>query len=205
MLQSLLSERNYTIILAREVYQSSLMLPQLSRQWEKAEQSLLKIAKQCEQFAPNQLTIYLASHPLQKYNQANVSTLEQIIQEGYSLEKVYLYEALESALNQHFEGKKQGIMKKNGEIILVILDGEPQARQSLIKLLLETTQKIDSPHEIGIMFAQVGDNLMARGFLQMLDNDLDRAGAKEDIIDTKVLTDIDSDQVVDFLLSAVLD
>lgn len=205
MSQTLLSERNYTIILARGTNGSPVPLPDLINQWRIAEQSLLKIAQQCERFAPEQLTIYLASEPLQKYNQANSATLAQIIQEGYALEKVYIYRALEMALAEHFQKKARGEMKKNGEIILVILDSEPSPRRPLIKLLVEAAQNIDSPQEIGILFAQVGDNLMAKGFLQALDDDLHRAGAKKDIVDTKALAQMTPEQTIDFLLGALLD
>ncbi len=205
MPQTLLRNRNYTIILAREISNPSHQLPKIKQQWQIAEQSLIKIAQQCEEFAPDQLTIYVASQPLQKYNEANSKILTQAIQESYALEEVHLYEALKDALDEHFCRKERGEMKENGEIILVILDSDPPQRSALIKLLVETSKKINSPYEIGILFAQVGDNLMARGFLQALDDDLHHAGATVDIIDTKQLAEMTQEQTLEFLLDAILD
>ncbi|MGK7946825.1 MAG: hypothetical protein AB4058_20380 [Microcystaceae cyanobacterium] len=205
MPQNLLQNRNYTIILAREVGNPSFQLPNIEEQWQIAEQSLVKIAQKCEEFAPEQLTIYVASQPLQKYNEANSHILKQAIQEGYGLDKVYIYEALKDALEEHFQRKEKGEMKENGDIILVILDNDPSKRSALIKLIVETTKKIDSPYEIGILFAQVGDNLMARGFLQALDDNLEIAGATVDIVDTKRLVELTQEQTLEFLLNAILD
>lgn len=205
MPQNLLQNRNYTIILAREVGNPSFQLPNIEEQWQIAEQSLVKIAQKCEEFAPEQLTIYVASQPLQKYNEANSHILKQAIQEGYGLDKVYIYEALKDSLDEHFQRKEKGEMKENGDIILVILDNDPSKRSALIKLIVETTKKIDSPYEIGILFAQVGDNLMARGFLQALDDNLEIAGATVDIVDTKRLVELTQEQTLEFLLNAILD
>ncbi|MGK7932038.1 MAG: hypothetical protein AB4041_11480 [Microcystaceae cyanobacterium] len=205
MPQTLLRNRNYTIILAREIGDSSFQLPNIEQQWQIAEKSLIKIAQQCEEFAPEQLTIYLASQPLKKYNQANSKILRQVIQEGYTFKKVYIYDAVKDVLVNHFRRKARGDMKENGEIILIILDSEPSERSALVKLLVETSKQINSPYEIGILFAQVGDNLMARGFLQALDDDLYHAGATVDIIDTKQLGELSQEQTVEFLLNAILD
>ena len=55
------------------------------------------------------------------------------------------------------------------------------------------------------MFAQVGDDSIARGFLSALDDDLGRAGAKLDIVDTKVLGEMEEKDIPQFLLNALFD
>ena len=112
---------------------------------------------------------------------------------------------IDAAIADYFQHRQNKKTPSNGDIILVILDSEPTQQREIVKLLVETTHKIDDPNSLGIMFAEVGENPMVRGFLQSLDDDLAIAGAKFDLVDTKILGNIAPDDIENFLLNAIFD
>jgi hypothetical protein len=206
MSEALLNRRDYTVILARDAAQSLYHPPGLEQQWQVAEKAMIDLAKKCEKLDPDGLTIYLATTPLQKYEHRTSHTLAQLLQTpNYASPNLDLLGALAAALEEHFARKAQGKLPENGEIVIVILDSEPKERRAIVKLLVAATQKMDSEAELGIMFAQVGEDLITRGFLSALDNDLARAGAKFDIADTKILGEMEESGMTEFLLHALFD
>lgn len=205
MSDNLLKQRDYTIILAKNAVQNLGKPPGLEQQWQKAEKSIINLAKKCEELDPDGITLYIASTPFQKYEGVNSEILTQIFQQDYAVQTLNLVDILKVVIENYFKHKTEGTQKANGEIIIIVLDSEPENRRSIIKLLVEATQKINSRQELGIMFAQVGDDVIARGFLNTLDDDLHRAGAKLDIVDTKVLGEIEAKDIPNFLLNALFD
>lgn len=199
MIDPRLQNRDYTIILARSDRQNLNTPPGLESQWLLAEKSIINLAKQCEQFDPDGITIYIAASPLVKYEHTTSADLVKVFQENYAIQHLNLVETLAAALNDHFE------RKENRSIIIVVLDSEPENRRKIIKLLVEATNKMDKDEELGVMFAQVGEDVITRGFLTALDDDLHRAGAKFDIVDTKMLGEMESSEIHQFLLNALLD
>lgn len=205
MPESLLRNRDYTVILARRGSKTPPTPPGLEQQWLVAQDSLITLAKKCEEFDPDGLTIYIASTPFQKYEHETSAALVELFQGQYASENVNLSKTLQAALDSYFSRKANKLTQKNGEIIIVLLDHEPKERMAVVKLLVEATKKMDNQEELGIMFAQVGDDFIARGFLNALDDDLHKAGAKYNIADTKVLTELEESAIAEFLLNALYD
>ena len=112
---------------------------------------------------------------------------------------------LTDALNSYFQRKAQGKTPANGEIILVVTDGEPDDRKAVMQVILDATQKLDRDEELGISFIQVGTDEAATKFLKILDDDLGRAGAKFDIVDTMTMNDMEDLTLKEVLLSAIND
>jgi hypothetical protein len=204
-MDQLLKNRDYTFILAREASPSASAPPGLKHQWRIAEKSILAIARHCEELDANGLNIYLATNPYQKIAQTNSNALLLLFEDSYATPEVRLFEALQAAIADYFQHQQNKKTPSSGDIILVILDSEPTQQREIVKLLVETTQKMDDPNSLGIMFAQVGDNPMERGFLQSLDDDLAIAGAKFDLVDTKILGKIAPDDIENFLLNSIFD
>lgn len=205
MSAELLKERDYTIIIAKNATQQGSSPPGLQQQWELAEKSMINLAKKCEGFDPDGISVYVASTPFQKYQRVNSEVLEKLFQQDYTAKNLNLLEVLTRVINDYFQVREEGKQKTNGEMIIVVLDSEPEHRRGIIKLLVEVTKKISSRQELGIMFAQVGEDLIARGFLKALDDDLNLAGAKFDIADSKVLGELEESAIPQFLLNALFD
>ncbi len=204
MPEQLLKNRHYTFVLARDGQTRLCAPPGLAQQWQTAETSLLAIADACQRFNPQGISLYIADRPFQKYEGVTREDLQVIFKQGYdAIQDFDLCETLSDMMESYFQRKAKGEIQ--GEIILIVIDTEPKQRQSLIQLLVNATHRIDDEEELGIMFAQVGEDLIAQGFLQALDDDLHQAGAHCDIVDTKRLAQLKLEDIHQFLLSAIVD
>ena len=133
---------------------------------------------------------------------AKVST---IFQENDPSGRTDLAAVLADATNSYFQRKAAGQTPANGEIILVVTDGEPDDRKAVMDVILATTQQLDRDEELAISFIQVGTDATATTFLKILDDDLGRAGAKFDIVDTITMNDMEDLTLKEVLLSAIND
>jgi hypothetical protein len=207
----LLQNRDYTVILAR----TSPDLPEppagCRDYWEPAQEAVLKLAHQCEALDPDGITLYVSCAEgetgscFHRYDGVTSANLVELIQANYPPRQVNLQTVLQSALDDYFDRKAAGSTKSNGEIMLVVLDGEPSDRLAVAKAIVHATQKIEWDEELGIGFVQIGQDMIARGFFEALDNHLQNTGAKFDIVHTKVLADIQPDSLTSFLLDVVQD
>ncbi len=197
-----LQNRDYIVILARSAYSKYPAPPNLDQAWENAQALITALAQKCEEFDPDGITVYTTSTACQRFNHTTSDKIAEVFAQCSRLEIVNVTDVLQDAIAEYLSSKIAGKAKPNGVIILVILDCEPDDRMEMVRLIVETTEQLDYPEEIGISFLQVGSDLLARGFIKSLDNDLSTAGAKLDIVDAKVLEELDATE--DTLLTQVL-
>lgn len=209
MSEPLLENRDYTVIVAKTAPSVTLTPPGFDDRWKSAHTAILALAKACEEHDPDGITIYMsssdsASGAFRQYRQVTPDKLETIFDENYPPQTLNLLEGLHTALDDYFARRLAGQAKPNGATIIVLIDGEPQDRMAIAKTLVEATENMTHPQELGIGFAQVGDDIIARGFLTALDHDLrSTAGAKFDIVKTRVLDEIGPNCLTEFLMDVI--
>ena len=206
MAEPLLENRDYTIIVAKTAPSVTLTPPGFKNAWNAAHAAVITLAKQCEKLDPDGITVYISSkdHPgdFRCYRQVKSEQLVAVFDENYPPESLSLLDGLRTALDDYFFRKASGKTKPNGEIIIVLIDAEPRDRMAIAHTIAEASQNLERDEELGIGFAQVGDDMIARGFLTSLDQDLRAyAGAKFDIVKTRVLAEISPSSLIEFLLS----
>jgi hypothetical protein len=210
MTEVLLKERDYTIIVAKTAVELYKAPPGYKNRWENAYNSIMKLVQACEELDTDGINVYVScgdntGKGFQQYKNVTSDKVGQVMAAHYPPEKLELFGVLQTALDDYFARKASGEAKPNGEIIIVLIDGEPSDRRAISKLIIRTTEKIASASELSIGFVQIGDDLIARGFLKSLDDDLTSAGAKFDIVDTKVLEDVEAYSLTEFLLNVIND
>ncbi|AFY69991.1 von Willebrand factor type A [Thalassoporum mexicanum PCC 7367] len=205
--EAVLHDRDYTVIIARPqpITTDRPPLPDLEERWQLAETAIARLAQKCEELDPDGITLYIATTPLIRYSNATGAMVAEILAAGYLAEQPDLFATLKVAIADYFERKEDELTKANGEIIAVFLDGEPCDRGDLVQLLVKTSRQMDRNEELGIVFAQVGDDMVARGFLQALDDDLKKTGAKFDLVDSRVVADLQGEEITQFLFGAIYD
>lgn len=208
MSEPLLENRDYTVIVAKTAPSVVPTPPGFDDRWKSAHEAVLALAKKCEEYDPDGITIYISSHhsseAFKQYRQVTPDKLETIFDENYPPETLNLLDGLHTALDEYFARKQAGRAKPNGAIIIVLIDGEPKDRMAIAKTIVAATEKISHPQELGIGFAQIGDDIIARGFLTSLDHDLrSTAGAKFDIVKTRVLDEIGTNCLTEFLMDVI--
>jgi len=202
---SILKDRDYTLILDKSGSMSKREPNADKSRWLAAEESTLALARKCEQFDPDGLTVYLFSSRFKRYDNVTSDKVEQIFLENDPVGSTNLTAVLEDAFRDYFERKAKGKTKPNGESILVMTDGEPDDRRSVIESIINASRKLDRDEELAVSFIQVGQDLSAREFLKALDDQLLKVGAKFDIVDTITMDDMAEMSLTEVLLKAIED
>ncbi|MFB2878079.1 vWA domain-containing protein [Floridanema aerugineum] len=201
----MLEERDYTLIIDKSGSMSTPDQPGNRTRWQAAQESTLALARKCEQFDPDGITVYLFSGRFKRYDNVTSDKVAQIFQENDPSGTTDLAGVLKNATDSYLQRKAAGETKPNGEIILVITDGEPDDRKAVMRVIIEASRQIDRDEELAISLIQVGTDQTATKFLKVLDDELQNAGAKFDIVDTVTLDDMEGFTLSEVLLNAIND
>jgi uncharacterized protein with von Willebrand factor type A (vWA) domain len=201
----MLDNRDYTLIIDKS---GSMATPDQKggrTRWVAAQESTLALASKCEQFDPDGITIYLFSGRFKRYENVTSAKVSQIFQENDPAGTTDLAGVLKHATDDYFQRKANNQTKLNGETILVVTDGEPDDRKSVMKVIIEASRRMEKDEELAISFIQVGSDPQATRFLKILDDELQSAGAKFDICDTVTMEDMEDMSLSEVLLNAITD
>ncbi|MDH6098989.1 VWA domain-containing protein [Anabaenopsis sp. FSS-46] len=201
----MLESRDHTLIIDKS---GSMATPDQKggrTRWQSAQESTLALASKCEQFDPDGITVYLFSGRFKRYENVTASKVTQIFQENDPSGSTDLASVLKDAIENYFHRKRVGQTQPNGEIILVVTDGEPDDRKAVMKVIIEASRRMDTDEELSISLIQVGTDPQATRFLKVLDDDLQSAGAKFDICDTVTMEDMEDMSLSEVLLNAITD
>ncbi|MCL1471283.1 VWA domain-containing protein [Argonema antarcticum A004/B2] len=202
---ALLEDRDYTLIIDKSGSMSTPDQTGGRTRWQTAQESTLAVARKCEQFDPDGITLYLFSGRFKRLDNVTSSKVAQIFQENDPSGTTDLAGVLKDATDNYFQRKAAGQTKANGETILVVTDGEPDDRKAVMRVIIEASRHLDRDEELAISFIQVGTDQTATKFLKALDDDLQTAGAKFDIVDTVTLDDMEGMTLTEVLLNAISD
>ncbi len=201
----MLDNRDYTLIIDKS---GSMATPDQKggrSRWVAAQESTLALASKCEQFDPDGITIYVFSGKFKRYENVTSAKVAQIFRENDPSGTTDLAGVLKHATDDYLQRKSAAQTKANGETILVITDGEPDDRKAVMKVIIETSRRLDRDEELAISFIQVGTDVQATRFLKVLDDELQGAGAKFDICDTITMEDMEDMSLSEVLLNAIND
>lgn len=202
---SLAENRDYTLIIDKSGSMSTPDQPGGRSRWTAAQESTLALARKCEQFDPDGITLYLFSGRFKRFDNVTSSKVAQIFQENDPSGTTDLASVLKDACDRYFKNKADGTTKPNGETILVVTDGEPDDRKAVMRNIIEASHRMDRDEELAISFIQVGSDQTATRFLKALDDEMQAAGAKFDIVDTVTLDDMEGMTLKEVLLNAIHD
>jgi Mg-chelatase subunit ChlD len=201
----MMSDRDYTLIIDKSGSMSTPDQVGGRTRWEIAQESTIALARKCEQFDPDGITVYVFSGKFKRYDDVTTAKVSQIFQENDPAGTTNLAGVLQDALNNYFQRKAAGNTKPNGETILVITDGEPDDRKAVFEVIIQATRQMEKDEELAISMIQVGADAQATKFLKALDDQLQSVGAKFDICDTITLDDLEDMSLTDVLMNAITD
>ncbi|MBW4613223.1 MAG: VWA domain-containing protein [Desmonostoc vinosum HA7617-LM4] len=201
----MMSDRDYTLIIDKSGSMSTPDQVGNRSRWDIAQESTLALARKCEQFDPDGITVYVFSGKFKRYDDVTSAKVVQIFLENDPAGTTNLAGVLQDALNNYFQRKAAGKTKPNGETILVITDGEPDDRRAVFEVIINATRQMERDEELAISMVQVGSDAQATKFLKALDDQLQGVGAKFDICDTVTLDDLEDMSLADVLMNAITD
>ncbi|MGL5807952.1 MAG: vWA domain-containing protein [Xenococcaceae cyanobacterium] len=200
---STVQDRDYTLIIDKSGSMSTTDRSSTKTRWDVAQESTLALARKCEQLDADGITVYLFSSRFRRYDNVTSDKVTQIYQENEPMGRTDLAGVLQDAIDNYFVRKAQGQAK--GETILVITDGEPDDRKAVMRTIVDASRQLDRDEELAISLIQVGNDPIATQFLKALDDQLENAGAKFDIVDTITIEDMEELTLSEVLLNAVRD
>lgn len=202
--ESIVTNRDYTVIIDKS---GSLTTDDGTgkTRWQIAQESTIALAQKCDEIDPDGITIYLYSGRFRRYDNVTADKIREIYAQNEPMGKSDLKSVLQDALGNYFQRKAQGEAKPNGETMLIITDGVPDEPKEIIRLIIDATHKIDRDEELGISFIQIGKDKKATEYFQALDDLLQKAGAKFDIVDTITIDDMEEMNLTQVLLNALID
>ena len=203
--EAVLENRDYTLMIDKSSSMATADDPNGPTRWEIAQTSTVALAKKCEEIDPDGITVYLFSGRFRRYDNVTADKVAYIYEHNEPMGRTDLASALQDGLDNFFQRKAAGQCKENGETFLIITDGEPTDRKAVIRLILEASQKIDCDEELAISLIQVGRDKKATAFFKALDDQLQAAGAKFDIVDTITIDDMEGMDLSEVLLKAITD
>ena len=202
---SIIEDRDYTLIIDKSGSMAINDRPGGKTRWESARESTFALAKECEKVDPDGITLYLFSMRFRRYDNITADKVNKIYNENDPMGRTDLASVLADAVNNYFDRKVAGEAKANGETIVVVTDGEPDDYKAVMRVIIEASRQIDRYEELGISLIQVGNDRKATQFLKALDDQLESAGAKFDIVDTITIDDMQGLTLSEVLLKAITD
>lgn len=172
--------------------------------WEAAAEVTEGIARSCEKYDSNGITVGVFSSTCNLYEniKAGGDAVRRIFEENSPNNGTATHVALGKVFDTYFAAKKAGAAKPI--TVLVFTDGEPDDENALAQCIINATKQMDNDNEIGVSFVQIGDDAKAREFLKRLDDRLQPEGAKFDIVDTRNLDEV-AEMSIEALLSAAVE
>jgi hypothetical protein len=199
----MLGNRDYTLIIDNSASMAKPFENTNTSRWLALQESTLALARKCEEFDPDGITVYLFARQFQRFDHVTSAKVAQIFAENLPTDSTNLVGVLQDAINNYFARKAVGKNKVNGEIILVITDGVPYDRQAVFETIINATQKLTNDRELRIYMIQVGTDNKATKFLESIDDELQSVGAKFDICDTITLEEFNEMSLTDVLMQAI--
>ena len=137
------SNRDYTLIIDKSGSMSTPDQVGGKSRWDIAQESTLALARKCEQFDPDGITVYVFSGKHKRYDDVTSAKVAQIFLENDPSGTTNLAGVLQHATDNYFQRKNAGETKPNGETILVVTDGEPDDRKAVFEVIINATRKMD--------------------------------------------------------------
>ena len=201
----MIEERDYTLIIDKSGSMSTNDQVGGKSRWEIMQESTLALARKCEQFDPDGMTVYLFSGRFKRFDDVTSNKVAQIFMENDPAGTTNLAGVLKDATDNYFKRKAAGQAKPNGETILVVTDGEPDDRKAVFEVIVNASRQMEKDEELGISIVQVGSDAQATKFLKALDDQMESIGAKFDICDTVTFDDMEDMSLAEILTNAITD
>ena len=161
----MIQERDYTLIIDKSGSMSTPDQAGGRTRWEIMQESTLALARKCEQFDPDGMTVYLFSGRFKRFDDVTSQRVAQIFMENDPAGTTNLASVLKQATDDYFKRKAAGQTKPNGETIVVVTDGEPDDRKAVFEVIINASRQMEIDEELAISIIQVGSDAQATKFL----------------------------------------
>ena len=198
-----LKKYDFIVLVDKSGSMSTQDCPGGKSRWEYAQENVLAIARECQNYDSNGITVGVFANKLKLYENVTdgAGMLENIFRENQPGGSTDTASALNTVIQEYLSYKDSPASKPI--IVVTITDGQPDSESDLVKVIVNATKKISSREEIGLEFVQIGKDAHAHEFLDRLDNNLTKERAKLDIVNTVTADDLGDKLISDVLIASL--
>jgi len=177
--------------------------PSGKSRWAYSQETVVQVAAKFHEIDPDGMTLYTFSNNPQRYDNITAEKATALLNRTEPSGSTNLAGVLQDAFDNYFNRRAKGKSQPNGEYLMVVTDGEPDDQEAVARVIVAATKKVTSANELTLTFVQVGQDPKATAFLAKLDDDLEKLGAKYDIVDTIPISAMGDRNLTDVLITAV--
>lgn len=171
--------------------------------WQAAEEATFGLANKLNELDPDGITLYTFNAKFRRFDNTTPDKVASIFKTEEPGGSTALHLVLEDAFNNYFTRRANGKAQPNGESFFIITDGIPDEESLVAKAIVNASKKLNTNSEMSLTFVQVGSDSHAADYLKQLDDDLEKEGAKYDIVDTITMDDMNGKNLTDVVMAAV--
>lgn len=199
-----LLERDYTLIIDR----SGSMGDPVGRgnnqsRWNYMAEETQTIAREISALDSDGITLYTFSNGHKRHDNVGPDAVKRVFTAESPGGSTNLAGVLQDAFDHYLSNRKRGKAKRNGEFVVVVTDGEPTDKPSVAKVITAFTKHLNSPKEFSMLFVQIGTDSVASEYLRSLDDDLEKNGAKYDIVSVITHDELGTRQISNVISQAI--
>ena len=166
--------------------------------WAEAEEFTTAFARFADQVDSDGITVINFNSGSTVFDNVNAEKVKEIFSKNRPGGSTNLGGALDKAFEKHFSNSKP-------TIILCMTDGVPDSEAHVVKSIIGAANKLEKDAQLAIQFVQIGDNREAAQFLTRLDDNLQKEGAKFDIVNALTREEAESLTPEQLLYQAIND
>jgi len=198
-----LKKYDYVVMIDKSGSMSETDCPGGRSRWSWVQEQAMNIARKCAEFDDDGIDVVVFSGSAKEYHGVTPDKVAQIFKENGPSGSTDTAGAIKLVADAYFARRSSG--KAKPVIVVCFTDGEPDSKPLVVSTIISIANRLDRDEEFSISFLQVGRNAGARTFLKSLDDDLQKQGAKFDIVDTKDDSEMDGLTVEEILMEAITD
>jgi Mg-chelatase subunit ChlD len=199
-----LKKYDFVVMIDKSGSMSTTDCPGGISRWKHVEEQALNIARKCAEFDDDGIDVVVFASQAKEYHGVTPDKVAQVFKENSPNNSTDTARAVRLVADAYFERKRNNKVVKPC-IVICFTDGQPDSQSDLEKVIINAANKLDNENELSFSFIQVGKDPNARQFLKSLDDELQKKGAKFDIVDTKDDSEMENMTVEEILMEAVTD
>ncbi|HEY9871404.1 MAG TPA: hypothetical protein V6D08_19760 [Candidatus Obscuribacterales bacterium] len=158
--------------------------------WQWCQEQVYSLRQQVARALPGGLTLAFFDSKTRVFNNVDAEEIPSLFASNRPGGGTNMARALREQLADYFARRAAAGNSVKPLAVAIITDGLPDSASSLRAVIADATRKLHYPGEIAITFLQIGNETQGSSLLYELDNQLVAGGARYDIVDSKLFSEL---------------
>lgn len=203
MTQDQLKQYDFILLLDKSGSMSSKDCPGGKSRWAYAQETTMALARKCMDYDSNGITVVPFAGNFRKYENVDGgdAIIEKIFKENEPSGSTNTASVVKDVIDEYLATKGTPTCKPI--IVICVTDGLPDDESALVRVIVDTTKKIATREEVGLLFVQIGRDEHAHAFLKRLDDNMTSEGAALDIVSSITMDDLENITLTEAIMQSL--